>query len=98
MLHDALDLCTGPAALRWAKTPAREVADHEVGHGLSARQARHGGDVCLVGVGKMLGTWNGQGQHQAVVDRLRDQLAPVCANLPPADAQKATCESVLKKA
>ncbi|HMS88274.1 MAG TPA: 1-deoxy-D-xylulose-5-phosphate synthase [Acidimicrobiales bacterium] len=56
MLHDALDLCTGPAALRWAKTPAREVADHEVGHGLSARQARHGGDVCLVGVGKMLGT------------------------------------------
>lgn len=56
MLHDALELCTGPAVLRWAKTPAREVADHEVGHGLSARRAREGADVCLVGVGKMLGT------------------------------------------
>jgi thioredoxin-related protein len=49
-------------------------------------------------VGKMLGTWNGQGQHQAVVDRLREQLAPVCARLPAADAQKVTCEGVLKKA
>jgi 1-deoxy-D-xylulose-5-phosphate synthase len=56
MLNDALDLCSGPVALRWPKTSAREVPDDEVGHGLSARKARDGGDVCLIGVGKMLGT------------------------------------------
>ncbi|MBX3286304.1 MAG: 1-deoxy-D-xylulose-5-phosphate synthase [Actinobacteria bacterium] len=55
MLHDALDLCDGPAALRWANTPAPMVDEHEVGHGFSARKARSGDDVCLVGVGKMLG-------------------------------------------
>ncbi|MCU1496396.1 MAG: dxs [Acidimicrobiales bacterium] len=54
MLHDALDL-PGPASLRWANTPAPVVEEHEVGHGLSARKARHGGDVCLIGVGKMFG-------------------------------------------
>lgn len=56
MLHDALDLCDGPAALRWSRTPAPMVDEHEVGHGLSARKARSGSDVCLIGVGKMLGT------------------------------------------
>jgi 1-deoxy-D-xylulose-5-phosphate synthase len=56
MLHDALELCDGPAALRWANTPAPMVDEHEVGHGLAARKARDGADVCLVGVGKMLGT------------------------------------------
>ena len=56
MLHDALDLCDGPAALRWPKTAAPMVDDDEVGHGLSARKARDGGDVCLIGVGKMFGT------------------------------------------
>ncbi len=54
-LHDALDLCDGPVSLRWANTPAPMVEEHEVGHGLSARRARAGSDVCLVGVGKMLG-------------------------------------------
>ncbi|HRW37720.1 MAG: 1-deoxy-D-xylulose-5-phosphate synthase [Acidimicrobiales bacterium] len=54
-LHDALELCDGPASLRWPKTPAPMVDDAEVGHGLSARKARSGGDVCLIGVGKMLG-------------------------------------------
>jgi 1-deoxy-D-xylulose-5-phosphate synthase len=55
-LHDALELCDGPASLRWAKTPAPMVDEAEVGHGLSARQARTGGDVCLIGVGKLFGT------------------------------------------
>ncbi|MEZ5183297.1 MAG: 1-deoxy-D-xylulose-5-phosphate synthase [Acidimicrobiales bacterium] len=54
-LHDALELCDGPASLRWPKTPAPVVDDAEVGHGLSARKARSGGDICLIGVGKMLG-------------------------------------------
>jgi 1-deoxy-D-xylulose-5-phosphate synthase len=54
-LHDGLDLCDGPVSLRWPKTAAPVVDESEVGHGLSARQARTGTDVCLIGVGKMFG-------------------------------------------
>ncbi len=56
MLHDALELCVdGPAAIRFPKTvpPAPEPGD--VGSGLSARQVQAGDEVCLIGVGKMLG-------------------------------------------
>ncbi|WP_426571632.1 1-deoxy-D-xylulose-5-phosphate synthase [Aquihabitans sp. McL0605] len=55
MLHDALELCDGPASLRWPKTAAPVVDESEVGHGLSARKARSGAHVCLIGVGKMFG-------------------------------------------
>ena len=56
MLDDAVELCDGPAALRWSKTAAREVPESEVGQGFNARKAREGSsDVCLIGVGKMLG-------------------------------------------
>lgn len=56
MLHDALDLCTdGPATIRWSKTAAPSVPDHEVGSGLHARKVREGRDVCILAVGKMLG-------------------------------------------
>jgi hypothetical protein len=48
-------------------------------------------------VGDQLAAWSAKGQHRAVVDRLRAQLAPVCAKLPTADAQRAACEGVLKK-
>jgi 1-deoxy-D-xylulose-5-phosphate synthase len=54
MLHDALELCDGPVAIRYPRGPARQVLDHEVGVGLSARRARQGDDVCLIGVGKLL--------------------------------------------
>src|SRR4051812_35672704 len=54
MLHDALDLCDGPAAIRWPGGEAPIVGEHEVGHGLGARKVREGDDVCLVGVGKLL--------------------------------------------
>jgi 1-deoxy-D-xylulose-5-phosphate synthase len=57
MLRDALDLCTGPAALRWPKTmPPADVgvAEDETGSGLQARQVRRGPDLCLLAVGKML--------------------------------------------
>ncbi len=54
MLHDALDLCTGPATIRWAKTAAPSVSDDEVGSGLSARKVRQGRDLCILAVGKML--------------------------------------------
>jgi 1-deoxy-D-xylulose-5-phosphate synthase len=55
MLHDALDLCDGPATIRWSKTAAPSVPDDEVGSGLSARKVRLGRDVCFLAVGKMLG-------------------------------------------
>jgi 1-deoxy-D-xylulose-5-phosphate synthase len=54
MLHDAIELCTGPAAIRWPKTAAPSVGPDEVGSGLHARLVRRGTDVCLIGVGKML--------------------------------------------
>ncbi len=56
MLHDALDITTGPVAIRWPRTPAPMVTDAEVGSGLSARLVAADDDasVCLVGVGKML--------------------------------------------
>ena len=56
MLHDALELCTdGPAVIRWPKTmPPDDDGPDDVGHGLSARKVRTGGDVCLLAVGKML--------------------------------------------
>jgi 1-deoxy-D-xylulose-5-phosphate synthase len=53
MLHDALDLCTGPAALRWPKTMPPED-DDEVGSGFFARKVRLGEDTCILAVGKML--------------------------------------------
>ena len=57
MLHDALELCTdGPAAIRYARGAARQVSEHEVGSGLSARRLRAGdGDICVIAVGKLVG-------------------------------------------
>jgi 1-deoxy-D-xylulose-5-phosphate synthase len=53
MMVDAVEL-DGPAAIRWPKTTARVVPEHEVGHGLRGRRLRAGTDVCLLAVGKML--------------------------------------------
>ena len=53
MLHDALEIDSGPSAIRWPRTPAPTVDEDQVGHGLHARRARTGADVCLIGVGKM---------------------------------------------
>jgi 1-deoxy-D-xylulose-5-phosphate synthase len=55
MLHDALELCDGPAAIRWSKTAAPQAGPDEVGEGLRARRVRAGRDLCLLAVGKMLG-------------------------------------------
>ena len=53
MMVDAMDITTGPVAIRWPKTAARSVP--EIGSGLDARLVREGdGQVCLIGVGKML--------------------------------------------
>ena len=57
MLHDAVDLAeSGPVSIRYPRGAARQVGEHDVGSGLSARLVREGGDVCLVGVGTMLET------------------------------------------
>jgi 1-deoxy-D-xylulose-5-phosphate synthase len=54
MLHDALEITTGPVAVRFPRTmPPQSDAD-EVGHGLRGRKVREGRDVCLLAVGKML--------------------------------------------
>ncbi|HLI24520.1 MAG TPA: 1-deoxy-D-xylulose-5-phosphate synthase [Acidimicrobiales bacterium] len=54
MLETALSL-SGPAAVRWPKTAAREVPPTDVGAGLSARLVHAGdGQVCLLAVGKMV--------------------------------------------
>ena len=54
MLHDALEITTGPVAMRWSKTAAPSVPEDQVGHGLKGRKVKEGSDVCLLAVGKML--------------------------------------------
>jgi len=54
MLRQAVAITTGPSALRWSKTPARQVPVDQVGSGLQARRVMQGDDVCILAVGKML--------------------------------------------
>jgi 1-deoxy-D-xylulose-5-phosphate synthase len=54
MLDDALDMTNGPVAIRWPRTSARLVNEHEVGTGLAARKISVGEDVCILAVGKMV--------------------------------------------
>ncbi|HWG73938.1 MAG TPA: 1-deoxy-D-xylulose-5-phosphate synthase [Acidimicrobiales bacterium] len=54
MLDTALSL-SGPVAIRWPKTAARQVPVGQVGSDLSARLIRRGDlDVCVLAVGKMV--------------------------------------------
>jgi 1-deoxy-D-xylulose-5-phosphate synthase len=52
MLHYALEITSGPVAIRWPKSEARSAAS--VGSGLRARKVRAGTGVCLLGIGKLL--------------------------------------------
>jgi 1-deoxy-D-xylulose-5-phosphate synthase len=54
MLTEAYAYTDGPSAIRWTKTAAPSVSEHEVGHGFAGRKVRSGTQVCLIGVGKML--------------------------------------------
>ena len=58
MLHDAIRLADdGPVAIRYPKGTARHVGEHEVGSGITARRARDGdGSVCILAIGKLVGT------------------------------------------
>jgi len=51
--------------------------------------------AALERLGKKLNAWNGDGKHQAVLGRLRQQRDTVCGKLPAADAQRATCQGWL---
>ena len=60
MLHDALAMVDdGPVAIRYPKGTARQVADSDVGSGLTARRlvSRDGSSrrVCVLAIGKMVG-------------------------------------------
>jgi 1-deoxy-D-xylulose-5-phosphate synthase len=68
MFRDALAIETGPSALRWPKTAARQVPADQVGSGLKARKVREGsGEVCIVAVGKLVET------AEAAADLLAEQ-------------------------
>jgi 1-deoxy-D-xylulose-5-phosphate synthase len=54
MLTEAYAYTDGPSAIRWTKTAAPSVSEHEVGHGFAGRKVKSGTQVCLIGVGKML--------------------------------------------
>ena len=60
MLDEAISIVTGPepgpVSIRWSKTEAPHVAEHEVGSGLAARRVRSGDELCIIAVGKMLAT------------------------------------------
>jgi 1-deoxy-D-xylulose-5-phosphate synthase len=57
MLHDAISLAdSGPVVIRYPKGAARQVGEHQVGSGVSARQMRTGdGSVCVLAIGKLVG-------------------------------------------
>jgi 1-deoxy-D-xylulose-5-phosphate synthase len=67
MLHDAIGLADdGPVVIRYPKGAARQVAEHEVGSGLHARQLRRGdGSLCILAVGKLV----------AAAEKAAEQLA-----------------------
>jgi 1-deoxy-D-xylulose-5-phosphate synthase len=56
MMLDALTLADdGPVAIRYPRGAARQVAEHDIGSGLSARRVIAGdGRVCVLGIGKMV--------------------------------------------
>jgi 1-deoxy-D-xylulose-5-phosphate synthase len=56
MMLDALALADdGPVAIRYPRGAARQVAEHDVGSGLSARRITAGdGSVCVLAIGKMV--------------------------------------------
>ncbi len=50
----------------------------------------------LQSAGKKLQAWNANGAHADAMKRLQAQLGPVCAGLPTQDAQRSTCDALLR--
>ncbi|WP_295748061.1 thioredoxin family protein [Undibacterium sp.] len=46
---------------------------------------------------KKIGDWNKEGKHQAVMQKLRNQLDGICSKLPANDSQRASCQGLLQK-
>ena len=57
MLHDALEITTGPVCIRWPNGAARHVTELDVGSGLNARLCRSHptASVAILAVGKLVG-------------------------------------------
>ena len=49
-------------------------------------------------MGKELAAWNKDKRHDASVQRIRAEMASVCAKLPAADPARATCDGALRPA
>ncbi|AMO98391.1 thioredoxin family protein [Collimonas arenae] len=109
--EQAYQAAQGPATrLQWGAAylsgvlelaPQDEARIEKVAHGLFQELAGtqnafyERNRSVLERLGHKLVDWNAGGKHQAVVQRLRTQLDGVCAKLPDADAQRATCQGLL---
>ena len=112
--QQAFDKSEGPATrLQWgasylaalvelAPTDARRIEDTakavfaEAGNQGNAFYERSGRS--LQKLGARLNKWNAGGKHQAVIDQLAAQVNAICAKLPASEPQRATCDSVFKRA
>jgi thioredoxin-related protein len=110
--REAYEASVGPATrLQWGAAylsalvdlspkeaqPIEELAARliaQAGQDSSAFYERSGRSMQRVAT--KLRDWNQGGREAAVLNRLRAQLTPVCARLPPADEQRANCEAVAK--
>jgi len=110
--REAYEASVGPATrLQWGAAylsalvdlspkeaqPIEELAARliaQAGQDSSAFYERSGRSMQRVAA--KLRDWNQGGREAAVLNRLRAQLTPVCARLPPADEQRANCEAVAK--
>jgi thiol-disulfide isomerase/thioredoxin len=52
--------------------------------------------AALERLGRKLAQWNSDGRHEAALKTVGKQLAGICARLPAADVQRATCQKVLE--
>ena len=81
------------------KDPARieAAASHVIGE-LDAKPDTFFGrnQRALEKMGKKLAAWDKDGQNKAAVQRIRAQMAGVCAQLPAADPARAACDGALR--
>ncbi len=88
-----VELAPGDSA-RVERAVARMIDDAALDQGaFDGRSARS-----LAGVGKQLAQWNRDGKHDAVLERLRARLDPVCAQLASDAPARAACEATFKPA
>ncbi|HEY6135106.1 MAG TPA: thioredoxin family protein [Rubrivivax sp.] len=110
--EQAFDTSTGPATrLQWGASyfsalvdlaPADAARIEKTARQLFSEAAADKGAFyersarSLQRVGNKLVAWNSDGKHAASLKRLQAQLDPVCRALDTADAQRSTCEGLLK--